>query len=235
MGTSTPLAIRSPCWTAFFSQAPGVQAQLLGQLVDGALHGEGGLGWPGARYACTFGLLTTVAAVHQQVIDLVGPQAGQGAATHRRSRERPRFIGQVELGGGDAATAGRADFAAHQVADAGPALEHLLAGHGDFDRAATFLGEHRDHGVQVRGTLGASRRRPRSGMTLIWDSGMRKMAAVRERILKIPGCWSRWSHGHPAPERGGRVRLDVPLVHCLGGELPFTMTSASRNPCSSRR
>ena len=23
------------------------------------------------------------------------------------------------------------------------------------------------------------------------------------------------------PERGGRVRLDVPLVHCLGGELPF--------------
>ena len=25
-----------------------------------------------------------------------------------------------------------------------------------------------------------------SGMTLIWDSGMRKMAAVRERILKDP-------------------------------------------------
>ena len=122
VGTSTPLAIRSPCWTAFFSRSlQGVQAQLLGQLVDGALHGEGGLGLAGRPVRLHLRLVDHhVEAVHQQVIDLVGPQAGQGAATHRRSRERPRFIGQVELGGGDAATAGRADFAAQQVADAGP-------------------------------------------------------------------------------------------------------------------
>ena len=72
----------------------GVHAQLLGQLVDHHLHGEGGLGL--ARRPVRLHLLLVdhhVIPIHQQVVDLVGPQARQGTTAHGRARERSRLIG----------------------------------------------------------------------------------------------------------------------------------------------
>ena len=73
-----------------------LHTQLLGQLIDDAFHGKGGLRL--ARSPIGLNLLLVadhVIAVDQHVLDVIGAQAGQSAAPHRGTGECARLIGQV--------------------------------------------------------------------------------------------------------------------------------------------
>ena len=204
------------------AEVHGLHADLLGELVDDALDGEGGLRGAGGAVGADLGLVDDdIVAIDDEVLDVVGGEGGGGAGADGGAGEGAGLVRHPELGGGDVALAGRADFGADGGGGRGAGrLEDLGAAHGDLHRCAALLREEGGHGVDVDVGLGAE-----AAADLHGNDGDLALGDAEDGgglAADAEGALRARPDGDVAigvPAGCGGVGLDVALVDGAGGEL----------------
>ena len=208
----------------FQPQFHRVEAQFLSQFVQGAFHGKGGLGL--ARSAVGLGFLLVadhIVAVDQEMLQIVGAKAGDGAAADRRAGKSAGFIDHIKLAGGELTVFFGPEFDFH-IGGGGraAALENFLAAHGDFHRAAGFFRQGRRYRSQVSYALG-----PETAADFHrddFDQGFRDAQDGGGRGPHRKSALSAGPDGKATVARplgGGNMGFNVALMDGLGFVLPL--------------
>ena len=128
-----------------------VHSQLLAQLVDGGLHGEGRCRSARRPVGRGLGPVDDHVVGHQvRVGNVILGHHALGARRDRRAGEGPGLVDQRRLGRDHLAFPGGAELDLDLGAGGGTGgLEDFLAGHLHLDRVAALAGQKRRHGLHV--------------------------------------------------------------------------------------
>ena len=199
-----------------------VHADLLGAHVHDALDREGRD--RRARRAVGGGfrpVADDVVTNRLGVGDVIGRECAQAPVHHRRARKGAGLELEEPFGGGDLAVLFDADLDPHRRARGRPRrLEHLVAAHRHLDRAAGLFRQQRRDRLDVDDGLAAEPAADLGrGHAQIAHRHLEQLGGQRADDEMTLARRPNLALAVGVHSRGGRMRLDIALVHRGGLEL----------------